>query len=73
MIKVEYVVDLVTFVLFTHRAIKMSYYVCVFQFPLDGLKLDLDPAILRGRTKDIIGFLNQKLKRVRGESVLDEN
>ena len=34
------------------------------QFPLEGLKLDLDPAILRGRTKDIIGFLNQKLKKV---------
>ncbi|XP_071486222.1 leucine-rich repeat serine/threonine-protein kinase 2-like [Diadema antillarum] len=35
----------------------------LWEFPLDGLKLDLDPAILRGRTKDIIGFLNQKFKR----------
>lgn len=35
-----------------------------FQFPLDGLKLDLDPAIRKSRTKDIIGFLNQKLKKV---------
>ncbi|XP_022097759.1 leucine-rich repeat serine/threonine-protein kinase 2-like isoform X2 [Acanthaster planci] len=35
----------------------------LWELPLDGLKLDLDPSILKGRTKDIIGFLNQKLKQ----------
>ncbi|XP_071805537.1 leucine-rich repeat serine/threonine-protein kinase 2-like isoform X2 [Asterias amurensis] len=35
----------------------------LWEFPLDGLKLDLDPSILKGRTKDIVGFLNQKLKQ----------
>ncbi|KAJ8046650.1 Leucine-rich repeat serine/threonine-protein kinase 2 [Holothuria leucospilota] len=35
----------------------------LWEFPLDGLKLDLDPAIRKSRTKDIIGFLNQKLKK----------
>ncbi|XP_070559117.1 leucine-rich repeat serine/threonine-protein kinase 2-like isoform X2 [Ptychodera flava] len=35
----------------------------LWELPLDGLKLDLDPVLLRGRTKDIIGFLNEKLKQ----------
>ena len=35
-----------------------------FQFPLDGVKLDLDEAILKGRTKDLIGYLHEKLKHV---------
>ena len=38
------------------------YY--AFQFPLDGVKLDLDEAILKGRTKDLIGYLHEKLKHV---------
>ncbi|XP_077988732.1 leucine-rich repeat serine/threonine-protein kinase 2-like [Glandiceps talaboti] len=35
----------------------------LWELPLDGLKLDLDPVLLKGRTKDIIGFLNEKLKK----------
>ncbi|KAI8511237.1 Leucine-rich repeat serine/threonine-protein kinase 2, partial [Branchiostoma belcheri] len=35
----------------------------LWELPLDGLRLDLDPAIVKGRTKDVIGFLSQRLKQ----------
>ena len=34
------------------------------QLPLDGLKLAIDETVLKGRTKDLIGYLHEKLKRV---------
>lgn len=35
-----------------------------FQFPLSGLNLDLDPALLKGKVKDLIIYLHHRLKRV---------
>ncbi len=35
--------------------------------PLHGLRLDVDDAILKRKTKDIISYLHERLKKVSGE------
>ncbi|GFO07401.1 leucine-rich repeat serine/threonine-protein kinase 2, partial [Plakobranchus ocellatus] len=37
----------------------------LWELPLDGLSLDLDDALLRGRVKDLIIYLHNRLKRAR--------
>lgn len=47
------------------RTTKFVFNISIpIQFPLDGLKLDLDEGLLKGRTKDLVGYLHEKLKRV---------
>ena len=36
----------------------------LFQMPLHGLRLDIDDAILKRKTKDIIRYLHERLKKV---------
>lgn len=35
----------------------------MWEFPLSGLNLDLDPALLKGKVKDLIIYLHHRLKR----------
>ncbi|KAK3762803.1 hypothetical protein RRG08_040498 [Elysia crispata] len=37
----------------------------LWELPLDGLSLDLDDALIRGRVKDLIIYLHNRLKRAR--------
>uniref|UniRef100_A0A1I8JHB6 Non-specific serine/threonine protein kinase n=1 Tax=Macrostomum lignano TaxID=282301 RepID=A0A1I8JHB6_9PLAT len=35
----------------------------LWEMPLDGLKLSLDASLIRGRTKDLVGYFHQKLNK----------